>query len=152
MDATHRLRGLLSPTGRTDWETPPELYAWINARYGPCTLDVCATDANAKCPRWFTPEQDGLAQPWSGTCYMNPPYGRAIARWIEKAHSEAAAGRCTVIGLIPARTDTRWWHEHVWGIAAVHFLRGRVRFVGGGPAPFPSAVAVWYPGCRAEKT
>lgn len=126
------------------WETPQELFDALNAKYH-FTLDVCATPANAKCARFFTPEQDGLAQVWAGTCWMNPPYGRAIGRWIRKAYECAQAG-VTVVCLVPARTDTAWWHDYVMH-GEIEYLRGRVYFTDGagkrGRAPFPSAIVVF---------
>jgi phage N-6-adenine-methyltransferase len=122
------------------WETPPDLFAYYDRRFR-FTLDVCALPENAKCARYFTPEQDGLKQSWQGEwCWCNPPYGRAIGAWVEKAAKEAAP--CAA--LLPARTDTRWWHEWVAPFAGIEFLKGRVSFVGGSSAaPFPSAVALY---------
>lgn len=90
------------------------------------TLDVCATAENTKCQRFFSPIDDGLKQTWTGTCWMNPPYGRAIGQWMRKAYESAQAG-ALVVTLVPARTDTEWWHE--WASKGeVRFIRGRVRF------------------------
>ena len=126
----------------SDWETPQELFDKLNAEFGPFTLDVCATKANAKCPTFFTPEQDGLSQPWSGTCWMNPPYGRSIAKWMSKAYLASLHG-ATVVCLVPARTDTAWWHDFAMK-GSVRFLRGRLRFSGHkNSAPFPSAIVVF---------
>lgn len=127
-----------------EWATPRPLFKAIEAKLGPFTLDVCATPANAKCKRFFTQAQDGLSQPWEGRCWMNPPYGRAIGLWMKKARDEAARFRGpVVVCLVPARTDSAWWHNYAaWG--QVYFLRGRVRFEGGKfTAPFPSAVVVF---------
>lgn len=128
---------------RDDWETPPQFFGQLDKEFG-FTVDVCATADNAKCERYFSPAEDGLAQSWAGeVCYMNPPYGRAIAAWVKKAYEEAKAG-ATVVGLLPARTDTAWFHDYIYGRAEIRFLRGRVRFVGGASnAPFPSMVVVW---------
>lgn len=130
-------------TERQDWETPPEVFADLDAEFG-FTLDVCATAANAKCPRFFSPADDGLWQDWSGeVCWMNPPYGREIGRWVAKAATEARRG-AIVVGLLPASTDTAWFHDHIYGEAEIRFVRGRVRFVGGSyNAPFPSMIVVW---------
>jgi phage N-6-adenine-methyltransferase len=130
---------------RIDWETPQALFDELNEEFG-FVLDVCASHENAKCSSYFTMEVDGLRQPWGdyGVCWMNPPYGREISRWVAKAHHEAEYG-ATVVGLVPARTDTAWWHDHIQGKAEVRFLRGRIRFSGGGPAPFPSCIVVWRP-------
>ena len=136
--------GLFS--SRTDeWATPQALYDALNAEFG-FDLDPCATPENAKCRRYFTRDDDGLAQMWAGRVWMNPPYGREIGRWIEKAHMEAQRGSL-VVCLIPARTDTAWWHNHVMQATEVRFIRGRVRFGGGkAGAPFPSAIVVFKPG------
>lgn len=124
-----------------DWETPQWLFDQLNAEFG-FTLDVCATPDNAKCERYYTKAEDGLAQDWSGVCWMNPPYGREIGRWIEKAY-ESSLGGVTVVCLLPSRTDTKWWHEYVMR-GEVRFLRGRLKFGGSkNSAPFPSAVVVF---------
>ncbi len=130
---------------RHDWETPPELFTELERRHGPFNLDVCATADVAKCERFFSPADDGLAKPWAPCrCWMNPPYGRTIAAWMKKARAEAAKG-ATVVCLVPARTDTAWWHDYVVG-AEIEFIRGRIRFVGAKePAPFPSAVVILKP-------
>lgn len=132
---------------RDDWETPHELFNRLNEEFG-FTLDVCATAANAKCARFLSPVDDALTQEWVGICWMNPPYGNQIARWIKKAKEEADRG-ATVVALLAARTDTGWWHDYVMKAAEVRFLRGRVRFQGApAPAPFPSAIVVFRKGDR----
>jgi hypothetical protein len=107
---------------------------------------VCATAENAKCARFFTIADDGLQQPWHGRCWMNPPYGKAIVRWIRKAWESSLAGD-TVVCLLPPRVDTRWWHDFVKPYAAeIVFVKGRLRFGAQKyPAPFPSAVVVFRP-------
>ena len=128
------------------WATPPELFAELARRFGPFDLDVCATADNAKCPRFFTPDQDGLQQPWHGRCWMNPPYGKRIAKWIRKAWESSLQG-ATVVCLLPARTDTRWWQDYVLPFATkIEYIRGRLRFGGmRSSAPFPSAIVVFAP-------
>ena len=107
-----------------DYSTPQDLFEAYDRLYH-FTLDVCATAANAKCPHYFTPEQDGLQQPWHGTCWMNPPYHQAeIPKWIRKAYEESQRG-AVVVALLPARTGSAWFHEVVLPHAAVTFLRGR---------------------------
>lgn len=140
--------GLMS-SATPEWATPQDLFDRLAAEFGPFDVDVCATPDNAKVARFFTKEQDGLAQPWVGRCWMNPPYGREIGHWVKKARESADAG-ATVVCLLPARTDTAWWHDNIQGRAEVRFLRGRVHFNGTGPAPFPSAVAVLRPRIEAE--
>lgn len=129
-------------SSKTDlWATPQDLYDKYHDRYL-FELDVCATAENAKCSRYFTIEDDGLAQEWRGRCWMNPPYGRGIGAWMAKAWSSAAAG-ALVVCLVPARTDTAWWHDYAIK-GEVEFLRGRLKFGGHkNSAPFPSAVVVF---------
>lgn len=124
-----------------DWETPQDLFDQLNAEFG-FDLDVCASEANAKCERYFSADADGLAQEWAGVCWMNPPYGGVIAKWVKKASDSAKAG-ATVVCLVPARVDTAWWWDYC-RFAEVRFLRGRLRFGGGDAgAPFPSAVVIF---------
>lgn len=109
-----------------EWSTPQEFFEKYNAMYG-FETDVCATAENAKCSRYFDKRADGLAQEWSGVCWMNPPYGREIGKWVKKA----AESRALVCCLVPARTDTAWWHDYVIDKAQkVEFVRGRLKFGG----------------------
>lgn len=131
------------------WATPAAFFATMAERYGPFDLDVCATDENAKVARYFTAEQDGLAQDWDGVCWMNPPYGRAIGDWMRKAYESSLAG-ATVVCLVPARTDTRWWHDYAMK-GEVEFIKGRLKFGNAATnAPFPSAVVVFRPQSMAR--
>lgn len=127
------------------WPTPSQLFARLDARFR-FTLDPCASAANAKCASYYTPADDGLSQPWAPhSVFMNPPYGRTIGSWVAKAHTEAGRG-ALVVCLLPARTDTAWWHDHVRHADRVRFLRGRVRFGEAKQgAPFPSVVVVFEP-------
>jgi phage N-6-adenine-methyltransferase len=126
------------------WETPPELFAAFDREFH-FTTDVAALPHNAKCPHFFTPGQDALVQKWEGTCWMNPPYGPGLRKWVSKAFQSAQDG-ATVVCLLPARTDTHWWHDYVLPHAEIRYIRGRLRFNGiGNSAPFPSAVAVFRP-------
>lgn len=128
-----------------EWTTPRAMFATLDAEFG-FTLDAAATDDNALCAAYFTRERDGLAQPWPGVVFVNPPYGHQIGRWTRKAHDEAQQG-AVVVGLIPARTETEWWHRDVMRAAEIRLIRGRMRFSGQRiNAPFPSAVVVWRPG------
>ena len=123
------------------WATPQDLFDRLHARYG-FETDVCATPENAKCPKFFTKADDGLAQQWSGVCWMNPPYGRQIGAWMAKAYRASQAG-ATVVCLVPARTDTAWWHDYA-AKGAVEFLRGRLKFGGHKNShPFPSSIVVF---------
>lgn len=125
------------------WETPQATFDALDREFG-FEVDVCALAENAKCARFFTPETDGLAQEWTGTLWMNPPYGREIREWMKKAYESARAG-ATVVCLVPARTDAGWWHDYAMK-GEVRFIRGRLRFSGMAiNAPFPSAVVVFRP-------
>ena len=127
-----------------EWETPQAFFDEWNARYH-FTLDVCATPENAKCARFFTVADDGLRQEWTGICWMNPPYERVICKWMKKAWESSLTG-AAVVCLVPARTDTRWWHDYAVK-GEIHFIRGRLKFGGHrNSAPFPSAVVVFRPG------
>ena len=128
------------------WATPQEFFDKYNAKFS-FTTDVCALPENAKCQHFYTPEQDGLAQEWRGACWMNPPYGREIGKWVEKAAKEANDNGATVVCLLPARTDTRWWHDNViQNAASIEFLRRRIKFGNAkSAAPFPSAVVIFKP-------
>lgn len=129
---------------RDDFGTPRALYDSLNKEFG-FQLDVCASKNNAKCAAYFDIEQDGLSQDWSGkVCWMNPPYGKPIYRWLKKAWDESQMG-ATVVCLIPAKTDTSWWHEFVQ-FGEVRFIRGRLQFEGGRDrAHFPSAIVIFRP-------
>ena len=145
-------------TSTTDeWPTPQDLYDTLHAEFG-FDLDPCADHSNAKCPRYFTRDDDGLTQNWAGTVFMNPPYGREMKRWIKKAHDESLRG-ATVVCLIPARTDTTYWHDHVMKASEVRFIRRRLHFANARHdarkadgsatahnAPFPSVIVVFRPG------
>ena len=131
-------------SSKTDlWETPQDFFDNLNEEFRFQT-DVCALPENAKCKHFYTPEQDGLVQEWSGSCWCNPPYGRQIGKWVRKA-SESKA---TTVLLIPARTDTAWFHDYIYGKAEVRFIRGRLRFSGAKfNAPFPCMVVVFRGDC-----
>ena len=127
------------------WATPQNFFDALHAEFN-FETDVCALESNAKCTKYFTPEVNGLLQKWEGTCWMNPPYGRGIGAWIKKAYESAQQG-ATVVCLLPARTDTRWWHDYCIK-GEVRFIKGRLKFGGhANAAPFPSAVVVFRPGC-----
>jgi site-specific DNA-methyltransferase (adenine-specific) len=131
-----------------EWATPPELFADLSRLFGPFDLDPCATTDNALCEHFFTREDNGLAQDWgTGRVYMNPPYGRHIGTWLCKALYAAQLG-ALVVCLVPARTDTVWWHTYT-PRAQVRFLRGRLSFTRldgrRAQAPFPSAILIFEP-------
>lgn len=132
-------------SSKTDlWETPQELFDELNHEFH-FTLDVCALPENAKCSRYYTPEQDALSQPWEGVCWCNPPYGKGVGEWVRKALFTSVGG-ATVVMLLPARTDTRWFHEYIYGKAEIRFIKGRLKFGGSkNSAPFPSMIVVFRP-------
>ena len=127
-------------SSKTDlWATPQDLFDKYNDIYN-FETDVCALPENAMCEKFFTPEMDGLKQEWTGVCWCNPPYGRQIGKWVEKAVKSFA----TVVMLLPARTDTKWFHEWVLPYGEIEFLKGRLRFGGSkNSAPFPSMIVVF---------
>ena len=127
-----------------EWATPQHLFDELNQEFN-FTLDACADDWNYKVSNYYDKEQNGLIQSWTGTVWMNPPYGRTIKAWMAKAY-ESARGGATVVCLVPARTDTAWWHDYSMK-GEIRFLRGRVKFVNrkgtGDSAPFPSAIIIF---------
>jgi phage N-6-adenine-methyltransferase len=125
-----------------EWETPQALFDELSWIFGGFTLDPCATPENAKCARFFTRDDNGLARRWEGKVFVNPPYGRSIGSWVRKGF-EASLGGALVVCLLPARTDTRWWQEYARR-GQVWFLRGRLKFGRArNAAPFPSAVVIF---------
>jgi phage N-6-adenine-methyltransferase len=129
-------------SSKTDmWATPQDFFDELDKKYQ-FNLDVCATKDNAKCTKYFDEETDGLKQRWAGVCWMNPPYGRVIKQWMKKAYESSLEG-ATVVCLVPARTDTAWWHDYAVK-GQITFIRGRLKFGGSkNSAPFPSAVVVF---------
>lgn len=134
----------LFKSGNGDWGTPQDLFDRLD-RVWSFTLDPAASDENHKCARYFTKEQDGLAQPWQGErVFLNPPYGKVIGDWVRKAALEASLPNTIVVCLLPARTDTRWWQTYCSKATYIRFLPGRVRFQGAeNSAPFPSAIVIF---------
>lgn len=126
-----------------EWATPKDFFDALDAEFH-FTLDPCSTDDNAKCAKHFTKEQDGLLQDWTGErVFCNPPYGREMPRWIAKCAEHGMRGGIAVM-LIPARTDTRAFHEYIYHKAEIRFIRGRLKFGGAkNSAPFPSMVVVF---------
>ena len=125
-----------------EWATPIAFYDELNKEFG-FTLDPCSTAENHKCDKYYTKEDDGLSKDWSGEIvFCNPPYGRELPKWVEKCHIESQRGT-TVVMLIPARTDTSYFHDYIYGKHEIRFVRGRLYFNDGeGRAPFPSMVVV----------
>lgn len=127
------------------WATPQEFYNTLNKEFK-FTLDPCATAENAKCEKFYTINEDGLQQDWQGEIvFCNPPYGRAIKDWVKKCYDEAQKPNTTVVLLIPARTDTSYFHEYIYHkVKQIRFLKGRLKFgKATNSAPFPSMVIVF---------
>lgn len=122
------------------WATPQWFFDELDKEFN-FNLDPCANSTNHKCDRYFTKEQNGLEMDWGGcTVYCNPPYGREIGKWVKKA----AESGTTVVMLLPARTDTKWFHEYIYGKAEVRFIKGRLKFGDSkNSAPFPSMVVIY---------
>jgi phage N-6-adenine-methyltransferase len=131
-------KGLFS--SKTDlWSTPQEFFNILNEEFK-FTIDVCATKDNAKCSFYYTKEDDSLSKDWEGICWMNPPYGREISSWIKKASESKAL----VVCLLPARTDTSWFHTYIYNKAEIRFIKGRLKFGDSkNSAPFPSMIVVF---------
>ena len=129
-----------------DWATPHQTFNELDNEFN-FTLDPCASQENAKCEKYFTKEDDGLSQDWSNEIvFMNPPYGREIGKWVEKAYRESLKG-AVVVCLIPARTDTKYWHNFIFPYAEIRFIKGRLKFGGSkNSAPFPSAIVIYNKG------
>ena len=126
------------------WATPQSFFDALNEEFH-FTLDPAASDDNAKCEKYYTKEQNGLAQSWQGeTVFCNPPYGRNVGEWVKKARDEYLLGACTVVMLLPCRTDTKWFHDYILGTAEVRFVKGRLKFGDSkDAAPFPSIVVIY---------
>ena len=146
----HRLAPLFA-SDRDDWATPRSLFAELDERFGPFTLDPCASADNATCGRFFTRDDDGLAQEWTGRVFMNPPYSD-VTTWMRKAWEASQTSADLVVCLVPARTDTVWWHDYA-SRGEFEFRRGRVRFgAATNSAPFPSALVVFrHPGAVTKQ-
>lgn len=130
------------------YATPINLFNQLDAEFH-FTLDPAASDDNHKVDRYFTEKDDGLSKPWSGErVFCNPPYGKTLGRWVKKAFDEVYRGQCPlVVMLIPARTDTLWFHNYIYHKAEVRFIKGRLRFNGHTVnAPFPSMIVVYRSG------
>ena len=124
-----------------EWSTPQYLFDKLNREFN-FTLDPCSTSENAKCPKFYTIHENGLAKDWSGErVFVNPPYGNQISKWVRKSFQEAE--NCVVVMLIPSRTDTKWWHQYVMK-GEVRFIEGRLKFGDcKNSAPFPSAIVIF---------
>ncbi len=132
-------------SSKTDqWTTPQEFFEQLNDEFS-FDLDPCADAENHKCDRYFTKEQDGLKMDWGGSrVFCNPPYGREIGQWVRKCYEEGHKEDTIVVMLIPARTDTRYFHDYILNRAEIRFVRGRLRFgEAEAGAPFPSMIVIF---------
>ena len=127
-----------------EWSTPKSFFDLLNKEFK-FNLDPCATKENAKCKKFFTEKEDGLEKSWGGyRVFCNPPYGRNLKYWVKKAYEESKKKSTLVVLLIPARTDTSYFHEYIYGRSEIRFIRGRLKFGSSkNSAPFPSMV-VYY--------
>lgn len=127
-----------------DWATPQNLFNYLNDKFH-FTLDPCADKYNHKCEKYYTEMDSGLSHSWKDeTVFMNPPYGKNIKYWVAKAYTESKNNAITVIGLLPARTDTKWFHDYCIKSSEIIFIKGRLKFGDGlNSAPFPSIIIIW---------
>ncbi len=129
-------------TGKSEWGTPQRLFDELDREFH-FTRDVCASRENFKVMSYWDIGDDALSQEWQGICWMNPPYGQNIGRWLKKAYESHA----TVVCLVPSRTDSKWWHQWVMKADEIRFIRGRLRFLGATDgAKFPSAIVIFRAG------
>lgn len=134
-------------SNKQDWETPIELFEIINRRYN-IDFDLAANKSNTKCSEFFSKEDDALTKSWRGRCWLNPPYGgkmdNALSEWIKKSFNESLHEDCMVVMLVPARTNTNWWHDYCMKANEILFIRGRPKFVGAKYGlPQPLAVVIF---------
>lgn len=135
-------------SSKTDqWSTPQDFFDELNKEFN-FTLDPCADKSNAKCQKFFTKEDDGLSKDWWGEkVFVNPPYGREIGKWVKKAyytHITNVLDGLPIVMLIPARTDTKYFHDYIYGKAEIRFIKGRLKFGGhANSAPFPSMIVIF---------
>ena len=143
------LAGYMATSKTDDWASPREMVEAWSKTHGPFTFDPCASETNATALEYLTEQDNGLMHPWKGKIWFNPPYGRVLSHWMEKANLELDSGRVElIVALLPARTDTRWFHNHVLARRhTVQFIKGRVKYGNGkSPAPFPSIIVIMRPG------
>ena len=147
------MNAMAAPGGdpkKIDYPTPRQWFDYLNLEFG-FTLDPCCAHGTAKCARYYTEEDDGLAKSWRDErVFMNPPYGRGIGPWMKKAYDEARENGALVVCFVPARVDTNWWHDYAVK-GEVRLPKGRVKNEDGGAWPFPVAIVVMRPyfGLRA---
>ena len=132
-------------SSKTDqWATPESFFNNLNGEFN-FDLDPCADEYNHKCERYYTKEDNGLSQNWGGyRVFCNPPYGKEIGLWVKKAYEEGHKENTLVCLLIPARTDTKYFHDYILNRAEVRFIPGRLKFGNSkNAAPFPSMVVIF---------
>lgn len=141
-------KGLFT-SNKDDWETPQDFFDRLNEQYH-FNWDLAANGDNQKCNNYFDKQQNSLAKNWGGldgNLFLNPPYGRELKLWVKKASETQLKHNQYLVMLIPARTDTSYWHDYIFNHAEIKFLRGRLKFevdgVSGDSAPFPSALVVY---------
>lgn len=143
-DTKTRMTSGLFSSRTEEWETPQYVFDYLNNIFK-FDIDVCATKDNRKVDNWFSKEHDGLRQNWNlyKSCFMNPPYGKEIIKWMQKAYNESLLG-VNVVCLVHSRTDTRWFHDYAMKSSEIWFIKGRLKFgYGKQSAPFPSCVVVF---------
>lgn len=123
---------------------PPSFFNEVNKEFN-FNLDPCSTDENHKCDKYYTIKDDGLSKDWSGhNVWCNPPYGRNIGKWVEKCYREGCKDNTLVVLLIPARTDTKYFHDYILHRAEIRFIPGRLKFGNSNnSAPFPSMLVIF---------
>ena len=126
------------------WATPTDFFEELDHEFN-FDLDPCANEENHKTPRFFTKEDDGLKKDWGGSrVFCNPPYGRETGLWVAKAYEEGHKPDTLVVLLIPARTDTAYFHDYIYGRSEIRFVRGRLKFGDSrNAAPFPSMLVIY---------
>lgn len=138
-------REVLHSSSFMDWETPRELFNELNEEFN-FTLDFCATKENSKCNRFYSIKDNALIQsPIGEVIFCNPPYGNMISRFVEKCYNLSKEN--IIVMLIPARTDTLYFHNYIYGKSEIRFIKGRIKFIGNqkgsGSAPFPSMIVIF---------
>ena len=138
-------KGLFT-SNKDDWQTPKWLFDKLNIHFN-FYCDVCASKENTKCNKFFDKFNSCLDNDWFECNFMNPPYGREIGKFVKKAYDQWRLNDCTTVALLPARTDTKWFHDYIYNYTTILFIKGRLKFEGGeklAPAPFPSMIVIWW--------
>lgn len=138
-------REVLHSSSYMEWETPEDLFQELNMEFN-FTLDFCASLGNEKCDRFYSKEDDALKQePRGEIIFCNPPYGKEIRKFVKRCYELSKYN--TIVMLIPARTDTSYFHDYIYHKAQIRFIRGRIKFIGNqkgsGSAPFPSMIVIF---------